>query len=498
MDLCSGGGLQYLSHCTFSVQHCRATVEQMPQVGGGVEQKPRVMSAPRWSSAQQQGGGGGGGGAEPQRSGCRHTQHDSLHSTVYTCQPARILDRAAEHGAIELSRDSVQDQLSAAWYSLPSSRSPPTRVQTFYELDRVIPVQIAPPCRKLTAGGPSLKPWTVIRTVSPTLALLGLMDSLGPLGVADRKVKQHCDLGLHGHGQSRVVHLTAEQSLIVQLGVEAPGQHGPHLHGAVPCRLLLLLEVVERWGNSRLTTVSGIASVVVSGSDSDSCSWPLSEPRGPSWPSRASFPSSSSRDRDFWTLVSSRSLPVRARELQLFSSLGPFLLSSTEEETWTVGTTSISSPSRLNTISTAIDDFLFSNKTSSTSHSLLWELLKAYLRGQIISYASHFNRTRKSIPSPFTSNPIVLSTLKIWYQFRKHFKFSSAPLQGPVDMNHLFTPSLMDCVFSLWKRKGIRSLQDLFVNNSFSSFQTLASRCSLPASHLFFNALRKLPSDEEL
>ncbi|KAI9532526.1 hypothetical protein NQZ68_031228 [Dissostichus eleginoides] len=33
--LLCGGGLQYLSHCTFYVQHCRATVEQMPQVGGG-------------------------------------------------------------------------------------------------------------------------------------------------------------------------------------------------------------------------------------------------------------------------------------------------------------------------------------------------------------------------------------------------------------------------------------------------------------------------------
>lgn len=49
-------------------------------------------------------------------------------------------------------------------------------------------------CWKLTAEGPSWKPWTVIRTVSPTLALLGLMDSLGPLGAAGRKVKYHVGL----------------------------------------------------------------------------------------------------------------------------------------------------------------------------------------------------------------------------------------------------------------------------------------------------------------
>lgn len=56
--------------------------------------------------------------------------------------------------------------------------------------------------------------------------------------------------------------------------------------------------------------------------------------------------------------------------------------------------------------------------------------------------------------SRFTSNPIVLSTLKIWYQFRKHFKFSSASLQGPVDMNHLFPPIFNgQCFLSLEKER---------------------------------------------
>lgn len=54
------------------------------------------------------------------------------------------------------------------------------------------------------------------------------------------------DLGLHGHGQSRVVDLAAEQGFVIQLGVEAPGQHGSGLHGAVASHLLPVLEVVER------------------------------------------------------------------------------------------------------------------------------------------------------------------------------------------------------------------------------------------------------------
>lgn len=47
--------------------------------------------------------------------------------------------------------------------------------------------------QELTADGPSWKPWTEIRTVSPTLALLGLVDSLGPLGAAEGKTKDRSE-----------------------------------------------------------------------------------------------------------------------------------------------------------------------------------------------------------------------------------------------------------------------------------------------------------------
>ena len=42
-------------------------------------------------------------------------------------------------------------------------------------------------------------------------------------------------------------------------------------------------------------------------------------------------------------------------------------------------------------ISTSIDDFLFFNQNDSTSYSLLWETLKSYIRGQIISYSTLCN-----------------------------------------------------------------------------------------------------------
>lgn len=42
-----------------------------------------------------------------------------------------------------------------------------------------------------------------------------------------------------------MVHLAAKHSLIIQLGIETPGEHGPHLHGAIACCLLLMTEVVK-------------------------------------------------------------------------------------------------------------------------------------------------------------------------------------------------------------------------------------------------------------
>ncbi len=42
-------------------------------------------------------------------------------------------------------------------------------------------------------------------------------------------------------------------------------------------------------------------------------------------------------------------------------------------------------------ISNSIDDFLLTNQTDSISYSLLWESLKAFLRGQIISYSAYVN-----------------------------------------------------------------------------------------------------------
>uniref|UniRef100_A0A3B1IT35 Reverse transcriptase domain-containing protein n=1 Tax=Astyanax mexicanus TaxID=7994 RepID=A0A3B1IT35_ASTMX len=59
-------------------------------------------------------------------------------------------------------------------------------------------------------------------------------------------------------------------------------------------------------------------------------------------------------------------------------------------------------------ISNSIDDFLFFNQNDSSSYSLLWETLKCYLRGQIISYSAF---SSKMINSRLNELTIEISSL---------------------------------------------------------------------------------------
>lgn len=88
-------------------------------------------------------------------------------------------------------------------------------------------------------------------------------------------------------------------------------------------------------------------------------------------------------------------------------------------------------------------------------------------------------------PSLYTENQVVLNTLKIWFQFRRHFKFVTASSSGPLNNNHLFPPSFQDLTFSVWCDKGIKQFKYLYVDGVFDSFANLSSRYGLPISHLF-------------
>lgn len=88
-------------------------------------------------------------------------------------------------------------------------------------------------------------------------------------------------------------------------------------------------------------------------------------------------------------------------------------------------------------------------------------------------------------PSIFTRNPIVLSTLKIWKQFRQHFWLESLSFLSPICNNHLFLPPAIDHTFKRWKDKGMACFSDLFIDNSFATFTNLMSKFNLCTTGLF-------------
>jgi hypothetical protein len=63
--------------------------------------------------------------------------------------------------------------------------------------------------------------------------------------------------------------------------------------------------------------------------------------------------------------------------------------------------------------------------------------------------------------SEITNNPIVLNTLKIWFQMRRYFGFKHILSLSPICNNHLFLPAKLDATFSLWRRQGISKFKDM-------------------------------------
>lgn len=87
--------------------------------------------------------------------------------------------------------------------------------------------------------------------------------------------------------------------------------------------------------------------------------------------------------------------------------------------------------------------------------------------------------------SRFTSNPVVLSTLKIWAQFRNHYNFISPSPLGPICKNHLFPPSSLDLAFNRWSNKGLSCFKSLYGKDGFDSFGNIWKEYDLPYNNFF-------------
>ena len=85
----------------------------------------------------------------------------------------------------------------------------------------------------------------------------------------------------------------------------------------------------------------------------------------------------------------------------------------------------------------------------------------------------------------WTNNPIISGCLKIWSQFRIHFKHKQALATAPILANINFAPSATDPSFQLWHRRGIKFVMDLFKGGHLISFEQLKKDFSIPQSHFF-------------
>lgn len=88
--------------------------------------------------------------------------------------------------------------------------------------------------------------------------------------------------------------------------------------------------------------------------------------------------------------------------------------------------------------------------------------------------------------SSFTRNPLVIHSLKLWYQLRSHFKRTELSLIASLHRHCMFPPSLMDEAVIIWTELRVTSMNALFADNIFCSFGQLVSKFKIPQSLFFF------------
>ncbi len=94
-----------------------------------------------------------------------------------------------------------------------------------------------------------------------------------------------------------------------------------------------------------------------------------------------------------------------------------------------------------------------------------------------------------SRPSKCTINPVVCTSLRIWRQFRQHFKLTAPSLYGPIYKNHLFIPSTLDSAYASWENKVLVYFSDLFIG-VFATLSDLSVKFSIPQSNFSFFQVR--------
>lgn len=70
-------------------------------------------------------------------------------------------------------------------------------------------------------------------------------------------------------------------------------------------------------------------------------------------------------------------------------------------------------------------------------------------------------------------------------QFRRAFSLKDLPTCAPIIKNHQFLPSVIESAFNEWVNRGVTTIENLFVDNTFASFDQLILKFNIPNSHFF-------------
>lgn len=85
----------------------------------------------------------------------------------------------------------------------------------------------------------------------------------------------------------------------------------------------------------------------------------------------------------------------------------------------------------------------------------------------------------------FSSNPVTKHSLRIWRQFRKRLNLTHTSGFLPLIHNDIFPAAQSDSASRSWYDSGIVFFKDLFVGNTFISFEFLRKDFTLPQVHFF-------------
>lgn len=83
-----------------------------------------------------------------------------------------------------------------------------------------------------------------------------------------------------------------------------------------------------------------------------------------------------------------------------------------------------------------------------------------------------------------SSSLTVNQSIRIWAQFRRHFGLQGPSILSPSKFNHVCS-FLYRLFFCRWFEKGIRSINNLYVEGTFASFSQLSQIYDLPKKHFF-------------